>query len=476
MILAILLLAFILRLILLNQSLWLDEAIEVLAVKNTQYSALITQYSLGDFHPPLYHLILKFWTGFVGFTEVGARSFSVFTGIATVFVIFLIGKELKSAKLGFFSALFLATAPLHIYYSQEARMYSLVTLFVATLIYFFLKILKSSNLIYWFLFTITLILIFYTDYIPYLILVPLNSYVFWLVLSGAEGQRKNLKARFLINWSASQLIGFLFLIPWLPFLAKQLGVGIQTAQMFPIWGETVGGFDPKAIPVTIAKFIVGRVSLYNKLFYAGLLVLPTIYFALLTIRALFEKEKEKVLIFFWLTIPIIVGFLISIFIPVFSYFRFLFVLPAMYLLLAAGILSFKNLKVQTILVTFVLITNLASQIIFWVNPRFHRENWRGAVSYIETNSGQNSAVVFVNFAQTAPYQYYARSVPFLGPDEWLDKNIQTIWLSRYVQPIFDPAVKVRKQIESVGFVKIEEKDFTGVVIWRYQKVFAQQLN
>lgn len=464
MLLAILFLALVLRLILVNQSLWLDEAIQVLAVKNYSYSQLITWYSLGDFHPPLFHLILKFWTIMFGFSEIAARSLSVLAGIATVFLVYLIGKEIRDEKLGLIAALFLAAAPLHIYYSQEARMYALAAFFVATTVYFFIKVLKTDKRIYWFFLTLSLILTLYTDYLPYLMLLPLNLYAFWRL--------KKLKSKFLISFLASQLTAFLFLLPWLPFLAKQIGAGTGVAATVPIWREVVGGFTLKALPVTVAKFIGGRISSFNKVLYGLSLTPAFVYFSFLISKSLFAKEKDKILILFWLILPVLAGWIISIFIPVFAYFRFLFALPAMYLLLALGILSFKNLRFKTVLVSLVLIINLTSLLIFWTNPRFWRENWRESVSYIEANSQNNTAAVFVTLAQTAPYEYYAKSVPVLGPNDWQDKNLQSLWLSRYVQEIFDPADNLRAEIELAGYTKTTEKDFNGVTFWRYDKLLA----
>jgi hypothetical protein len=461
----ILVLATIIRLIFLNQSLWLDEAIEILAVKNNSYLQLITSYSLGDFHPPLYHLILKFWTGLFGLSEIAARSLSVLFGVGTVGVVYLIGKKLGNRILGFLAALFLAFAPLHIYYSGEARMYAAAAFLVTLSCYFFLKLFERMNFMNWCGFFLSTILFLYTDYLPWLMLIPFNLYVFW--------QRKNLNKKFLITWLASQLIIFLFLLPWLPFLAKQLQQGTILAQATPVWKEVVGSFTLKALPLTVAKFIFGRISFYNKIFYGFAFLITGSFFATLILKNFSKITKEKVFISSWLILPIVSGCIISIFIPVYSYFRFLFVLPAMYLLLAWGIQLFKLLNVRIFLSIVVLMIGFGSQLIFWTNPRFWREDWRGAVAYVENQSrNQNSAAVFVNLAQKAPYQYYAKTVSFYGPDGWQDKNLQIIWLSRYVQPIFDPDDTLRKEIEKAGFVKIEERDFNGVVFWHYQKIYA----
>ena len=125
MIWLILLLGIFLRLISLNQSLWLDEAIIVNATSTNSFLGMITEYSKADSHPPGFLAILWIWTKIFGTGEVIVRLPSVIFGIVTVGITYLIGKKLRSAKLGLLAALLLAVNPLHIYYSQEARMYSL---------------------------------------------------------------------------------------------------------------------------------------------------------------------------------------------------------------------------------------------------------------------------------------------------------------------------------------------------------------
>ena len=83
-ILVILLLALILRLISLNQSLWLDEAIEWWAVKSFGLKELLTGYMAGDFNPPGHHLLMWFWVRVFGDSEVALRMPSVLFGVGIV--------------------------------------------------------------------------------------------------------------------------------------------------------------------------------------------------------------------------------------------------------------------------------------------------------------------------------------------------------------------------------------------------------
>jgi len=51
-IILIFLAAFLIRLIALNQSLWLDEAVTANVVRNYGLTQIISGFSLNDFHPP----------------------------------------------------------------------------------------------------------------------------------------------------------------------------------------------------------------------------------------------------------------------------------------------------------------------------------------------------------------------------------------------------------------------------------------
>ena len=115
-------LGLVLRLLSLNQSLWLDEAILANAVSRLSLTDLITQYMPTDFNPPLFYLFEWFWGRWFGFSEIALRFPSVIFGMVTVYLVYRLGGKLP--------ALLLATSGLSIYYSQEARMYSLAALAV----------------------------------------------------------------------------------------------------------------------------------------------------------------------------------------------------------------------------------------------------------------------------------------------------------------------------------------------------------
>lgn len=428
MIILILILGFLIRLVNLNQSLWLDEAIEILAVKNNSYIELIKTYSIGDFHPPLYHFVLKFWDSFFGYSEIASRIPSVVFGVLTIFFVYKIGQQLAGKKVAILSAIFLALNPLAIYYSQEARMYSLAALAVTASVYFFLK---KKYPAYFICFIIAL----YSNYLP-ILMIPV--FLFW-----SKHNKKLLFAHGLLFISA---------LPWMPFFFDQLATGMSVAKDAPGWEKVVGGFDSKALPLTFVKFIVGRISIGNKILYA-IVMTPV----LLIYGLILSGSKEKFL-WSWLIIPLILGFLLSFFIPVYSYFRFLFVLPAFVILLAMG--AIKN----NYLTSIIIGVSVISLLIFNQSPVFHREDWREAVKQINLDPG---IVLLPSLAQVSPLNYYNPKLTVQDASTMSLRSSTPVYYFRYVAEIFDPENQIPGLLMANGYLQIEEKRFPGLVLIKY---------
>ena len=110
--------------------LWLDEALSVNIA--TLPLAELTEALRHDGSPPLYYLLLAWWTDAFGEHVVAVRALSALTGVATIPAVWAFAREVTgSARVAWVAALLLATSPFAMRYSAEARMYSLVMLLVA---------------------------------------------------------------------------------------------------------------------------------------------------------------------------------------------------------------------------------------------------------------------------------------------------------------------------------------------------------
>lgn len=429
MIYLILLLGTILRLISLNQSLWLDEATSALVAK-MPLAYIFTKFLPGDFHPLLYYLILKYWVNVFGSSEVSLRIPSVIFGVLTIYFVYLIVRKISDKKTALIASSFSATSGLLIYYSQEARMYSLAALLVCISIYLFIE--KK-----WMWFSILLILIGMTDYVSLLILP-----VFWIF------GKKDIKKMFLAH--IPLILAFAL---WSPIFISQLRTGFSITGT--AWWQILGVASFKNAALIPVKFILGRISFDDNILYTAVVVFAAGLFGYL----LFKAKKTSNLIWMWLIVPIILGIFLSFKIPTLSYFRFLFCLPALYILVAAGIE--KSGRYKKLFLIIILIINILSSLYYLLNPNFWREDWRLAVKTIGFD-----IVVLPSDSQGEALQYYGKANQIVYYKDF-NGGPKQIWLSRYVATIFDPGDLAAKKIESLGYNMTGEYNFNGVVMDKY---------
>jgi 4-amino-4-deoxy-L-arabinose transferase-like glycosyltransferase len=167
---AVSLLGFALRLVRLDfQPLWWDEGWSLFFA--TRDFGTMLERTAVDIHPPLYYALLTMWMQFAGKGQVALRLLSVVVGVATIPLLYALGRRLFGSRVALVSALLIAVAPLHIYYSQEVRMYGLVTLFGLASVYLFVELLwqppsrsTSSQLPLWLLYVVITAAALYTQY------------------------------------------------------------------------------------------------------------------------------------------------------------------------------------------------------------------------------------------------------------------------------------------------------------------------
>jgi len=451
MIIAILLLALALRLINLNQPFWLDEAIGALAVKDLTLQQLFTNYLPSDFNPPFSYLIHFYWGKIFGYSEISLRLPSVIFGVLSIWLIYRLAKLLlpKSKNFPLLASLFLATAPLHIYYSQEARMYSLATFTTILSFWALTSFLKTKQ--------------HFLTYIFSTFLTLLSHYLAWFILPAqlliVYLSKKSLFKKIL----SAQIISLLLISPWLPTLFKQLSLGTTIASQTPAWSQTVGGTNLKNLLLVFVKFLIGRISIDNNFVYTLVLAIPSLLVIFLFLRVFKQSSKRSLAVitsFSWLILPFLLIALLSLKIPVLSYFRLLFLLPAFYLILALGIISLPK-KWRLPVIAFFLVLNLTTASIYLFNQKFHREDWRQLAQTLTTQNLNQSPVIAISVTN-APLGYYSphsNLVDYLDIDQYLDQP--ELWLVPYAQPIFYPQLNLEEKLTQAGFQLTFKQHFRG---------------
>jgi mannosyltransferase len=116
-----------------------DEVITAARVLPGSFGHMLHEVHRSESTPWLYYVIAWAWSKAFGLGEVGLRSLSALFGAATIPVAYLIGRELAGRRAGLIAMALVAVNPMLIWYSQEARAYSLLVLLCAVSLLFFLR-------------------------------------------------------------------------------------------------------------------------------------------------------------------------------------------------------------------------------------------------------------------------------------------------------------------------------------------------
>ena len=111
------------------QSLHHDEAVQAKLMQLGLFN-MLGEVIDGERSPPLYYLLHWPWAQLLGTGEVGLRSLSALIGTLMIPAAFLAGRELRGERTGLIAAALVSVSPILVWYSQEARSYILMALFV----------------------------------------------------------------------------------------------------------------------------------------------------------------------------------------------------------------------------------------------------------------------------------------------------------------------------------------------------------
>jgi 4-amino-4-deoxy-L-arabinose transferase-like glycosyltransferase len=222
-----------------SKSLWLDEA----------HAAAMARLSFSDFwagvdpyHPPLHFMLLGALLP-PGRSEFWLRFPSAIAGCLAIPFAYLLGRHLFDREVGSTTALLTAFSPLLIWYSQEGRSYSLVTLLLLVAILGAIGLTQQFRLSLWLLFVVAGVIAFYLHY-GALVLMPLSG-LFVLIMAATKHQGWHAVGWWLAAWV---VIGFAC-IPWMlsPSFAGFIGVMVSPDNyVYRIFGlsGTIGRLSP----------------------------------------------------------------------------------------------------------------------------------------------------------------------------------------------------------------------------------------
>jgi uncharacterized membrane protein len=191
--------------------------------------------------PPLFHYLLHIFVTLFGRNDFWLRFPSAFIGIVTIPLAYLAMADYFGPDSAFWTTLLWAVCPLHVVYSHELRMYSLVALEALGCVYFWSRALETDRVQDWVFFGLSLLLGLYT-----------HNWFLFLCVSLAMGflvaglRQKKLSR----NGMAAFGVVTLLYLPWLPWLKKQVSQDLFNFLVAPWWYH---------LQVTLEAFAGGRV-------------------------------------------------------------------------------------------------------------------------------------------------------------------------------------------------------------------------
>ena len=375
-----------------SKSLWTDELLSIWHAKDIVSLKAFFSPMWGNAHPPLYFLLLKFWS-IGGEGEFYLRLLSVIFGALVIYATYLLGTQFFNRKTCLIAAFLVAISPLHVLYDREVRMYSLFTLLTIISLYFFIRALREGKTIFWIGYTVFTVLTIYTHYHAFLII--LLEWIFFIV-------RFKYYKHWIKRAILSQItiaVSFAF---WLPAFFYHL-------KHYSVLGE-----ESTKFPITLGSWIKPFYLFFS--FSIGQTVLPWNYIIVIPAMIIFAgafilgiksfiKQNETLLFFLIsLFIPIFIGLFISDLMPRY----FLFLSPIYILVIANGILNFPTVRLQVISIVIVVILLGYSLKNYYTNREFHIlahvDPWREVGHYLKENVKREDIIFNIG---GVPINYYA---------------------------------------------------------------------
>ena len=332
--------------------------------------------------------------------------------------------------------LFFLFNPLIVYYSQEARMYMMTVFFLSLAFYFFLK----RDFL---LFNFFNILSFYSFYGSIFIIAG-----FFLLLFLKKTYRSLLFSAFLFA---------IALLCISPLLYSQFTHSRQALIYVNNWNLVLGKASIKNLLLIPLKFSSGRISFYPKILYYIVTGIWALIVWTFVSRGAIKNMGIRILLF----LPLVLGFLFSFISPLLQYFRFLYLIVPMSLLL--GIETVKKWQ------RFILLAGMTIfSLIYLIMPQFHREDWKTAAeSLIDYHS------VYMILDSSDPIRYYAPAlfIKELRTLEGIDIEKEVVVIP-YTADIY--GFDYKKELMKHRFTYKETRHFRGVwyEIWSKNKIYA----
>ncbi len=385
------------------QSLWNDELASIRRSSYASVQDVIVKGTEHDVHPPGYYVILHYAIRYLGDSEIAVRLPSAAAGIISVLLIYWLGALLGSSKGGLIAAVLTAFTWAPVFYSQDARAYSLLltgVLGCSCLLVLLIRCpcnrrVRLTALIasYW---ACALL----TSYLHYFgaLFVGLHG----LLLAVMAVRRPVLRVR----WVAIYLPIGLAYLPWAPFMARTYAAG-------SIW-------IPEPEPTGAARKFLLFLFSKSDVLVIGFLAVSAVLARDALRRHMSGEDRapaesspgqwmDAVLVA-WLVIPFVTAFILSkIGPPILTPRNLIISAPAAYLLFGRGLERFMTTERISVAIAGALTVGLTAQLVLVLDyyDKPDKDQFREAAAFVVSRTNkEESAMVIACAWSPFNFNYY----------------------------------------------------------------------
>lgn len=459
------------------QSLWRDE-IDAIYFALRDLPATLSMFTETAQNGALYFLALRPWLSLLGSSEFALRYLSLIFGVLSIPLLWQLCRRVvpdsraqredqvesgprtstrlylerisgpvTRARAPLIAAALLAINPYHLWYSQEGKMYTLITFMAMLAVWFWLKGIEEGGLRPWLGFLMTVTLAIYTHLLMVL-LIPL--FLIWFVIAWSRSRR---------HWKGFLLALAGFTLPYLPLLWWQWDFlktkETATALDFVPFGEIL----KTVLYYQSNSFVVPRNILYLvpifSLVLAGLLA-GYQKFPISQGKSLnwLGKRRRILLLLTWLFIPELCIYALSLRQPVFLPRYVIWITPAAVMLIALGVQSIwdnHGRLSRTLAMSLILYVVIYWSMIGWQEKTLEsKTDLRSTVAFLSENRSPEDLLIIQIPNLHVAFQYYSSDQ---GPDPFENGQKRLGWWAAGLSPateLGDEAAKSQVDMQMRG--------------------------
>lgn len=489
-----------------TESFWLDESETVFATQKTPSYIVSNLYTnilapeifgpgRGGGSMPLSYILFYYWTKLVGLNEFKLRLLSAIFGVISIYLIYLLGKELFNRKVGLVAAFILAINHQHIYYSQEARTYSFLVMSAIFSVYFLHKMLFECKFYHIIFYSLATIALLYSHYYSIFLLIFEILYALIILVNYRSNVKKAIISGFII------LLAYL---PWLPVLFRQffgrsVVSGVQGPLTLSKAVQNIIGINSWISPDLLTRYGLANLEL-SSITFAGLLTILSILFLsiafilffLIGLFSFFRYYKNKKLIarsdnylmlLMWFFVPLLILVISAFISPKTSSLGpiryLLFLTPPYYILISKSIVQFNMMSklrnISKYILIFITLSSLMPLYSYYTN--YDKGQYREAAEYLASRAKESDYIIVHGAPIFHSFNFYYSKYPKKA-SVYRSFNVEELkqftdsksefWAVLSMLKYYDTKNEFVNYVNQ-NFIVTEKKEFIDVNVIKYRR-------